>query len=115
MIEPADKRGGWLEEDCKMVAGVYGMLAMIGLTGAILDSWCKGTESESDEYVHGCRTCAGWVFKGVGRWVVASEGVNDGMGDEGGVALHVSRMYQPVDMVVLAIVASGFAQFSGWL
>ena len=29
------------------------MFMMTGSTGAILDGWCKGMESESDEYAHG--------------------------------------------------------------
>jgi len=52
-MEPADKRGGWLDNDCKMVVGAYGIFAITGLTGAMQGGWFSRLESESEEYVQG--------------------------------------------------------------
>jgi hypothetical protein len=48
-MEPADRRGGWLVDDCKTVAGEYGKLVMNGSMGAIVGRGVQITVSESKE------------------------------------------------------------------
>jgi hypothetical protein len=48
-MKPADRRGGWLVDDCKTVAGKYGKLAINGSTGAIVEHGVQIMVSESEE------------------------------------------------------------------
>jgi hypothetical protein len=73
VIDLDDKIGGWLVVVCMTVAGVYGMLAMTGLTGTMVCKRLGGTVSESDEAEQCQEVCAG------------EEGVKGSNGDDRGV------------------------------